>query len=182
MRNALAAALIWSVAASAHAQGAPTAPPLALVHPDQPAAAPIVLTLQDALQRAQALDAQYQSSVADAAIASGDRAQAKAGLLPAFSATTQYLGNQSNGVNPNGRFVSMDGVNMYRAWAVMHQEISAATFSLTPLRKAQALELAAQAKLEVAQRGLAVTVTRNYYALVAAERKYATAQQPAQQA
>jgi outer membrane protein TolC len=181
MRNALAAALIWSVAASAHAQGAPTAPPLALVHPDQPAAAPIVLTLQDALQRAQALDAQYQSSVADAAIASGDRAQAKAGLLPAFSATTQYLGNQSNGVNPNGRFVSMDGVNMYRAWAVMHQEISAATFSLTPLHRAEAAEASAKAKVEVAQRGLAVTVTRNYYALVTAERKYATAQVSAQQ-
>src|SRR5439155_956843 len=38
------------------------------------------------------------------------------------------------------------------------------------------------ARLEVAQRGLAVTVTRDYYALVTAERKYATAQQAAAQA
>src|SRR5206468_547525 len=47
---------------------------------------------------------------------------------------------------------------------------------------ARADELSAEAKREVAERGLAVTVTRRYYALVAAERKYATAQQGAQQA
>ena len=50
------------------------------------------------------------------------------------------------------------------------------------LRKAQAAEAAAQAKLEVAQRGLVVTVTRNYYAFISAQRKYATAQLAAQQA
>jgi len=164
------------------AQDVQTGPPVNLIQPEAPSGPPLVLTLQDALQRAKQNDAQFQASAADSASAREDRVQAKAGLLPALSHTTQYLGNQSNGVNPNGRFVSMDGVNMYRSWAVLHQELSPNTFMLTPLRKAQALELAAQAKLEVAQRGLAVTVTRNYYALVAAERKYATAQQAAQQA
>jgi outer membrane protein TolC len=178
----VAAAVVWSVAAVAYAQDAPTAPPLVLVHPDPPSAPPVVLTLQDALQRARNNDVQFQSAVADAAIASGDRAQARASLLPALSATTQYLGNQANGVNPNGRFVSMDGVHMYRAWAVVHQEISPAILALTPLRRAQAAEAAARARVEVAQRGLAVTVTRSYYALVTAERKYATAQLGAQQA
>jgi outer membrane protein TolC len=52
----------------------------------------------------------------------------------------------------------------------------------TPLRKAEAAVAMAAARLEIAQRGLAVTVTRNYYALVAAQRKYATAQLAAQQA
>jgi len=164
------------------AQDVQTGPPVNLIQPEAPSGPPLVLTLQDALQRAKQNDAQFQASASDAASAREDRVQAKAGLLPALSHTTQYLGNQSKGVNPNGRFVSMDGVNMYRSWAVLHQELSPNTFMLTPLRKAQALELAAQAKLEVAQRGLAVTVTRNYYALVAAERKYATAQQAAQQA
>ncbi len=51
-----------------------------------------------------------------------------------------------------------------------------------PLRKARAAEAAAHAKLEIAQRGLVVTVTRSYYAFVSAQRKYATAQQAAQQA
>jgi outer membrane protein len=164
------------------AQDVQTSPPVNLIQPEAPSGPPLVLTLQDALQRAKQNDAQFQASASDAASAREDRVQAKAGLLPALSHTTQYLGNQPNGVNPNGRFVSLDGVNMYRSWAVLHQELSPNTFMLTPLRKAQALELAAQAKLEVAQRGLAVTVTRNYYALVAAERKYATAQQAAQQA
>ena len=60
---------------------------------------------------------------------------------------------------------------MYRVWGVLHQDITAATFSQTPLHKAEAAEAAALARVEVAQRGLVVTVTRNYYALVAAERK-----------
>jgi outer membrane protein TolC len=166
----------------AHAQDVQTGPPLLLVQPEGAAAPPVVVTLQDALQRAKLNDLQFQSSVADVDIAREDRIQSRSGLLPNLSYTTQYLGNQANGVNPNGRFVSMDGVHMYRAWGVLRQEFSPNTFTRAPLRKAQATEAAAQAKLEVAQRGLAVTVTKNYYALVAAQRKYATAQQSAQQA
>ena len=143
--------------------------------------APLTLTLHDALERARQNDTQFQSAVADASLAREDRVQAKAGLLPAFSATVQYLGNQANGVNPNGRYVSLDGVNMYRAWAVMRQDLSPGTFAALPLQKAKATEVLAQAKLEVAERGLVVTVTRSYYTLVTAERRYATAQQAAQQ-
>jgi outer membrane protein len=156
--------------------------PPALVRPDAAAGPPLTLTLQDALERAKQNDVQFQAASADADVASEDRVQAKAGLFPAFSATTQYLGNQANGVNPNGRFVSLDGVNMYRAWAVMRQDLSPSTFAAAPLHRAKALEAVARAKLDVAERGLAVTVTRNYYALVIAERRYATAQQAAQQA
>jgi outer membrane protein TolC len=178
----LAVAVALSTASWASAQEAQTAPPLVLVHPEGAAGPPAVLTLQDALQRARQNDVQFQSAVADAAIAREDRAQARAALFPALSNTTQFLGNSPNGVNPNGRFVSLDGVEMYREWGVAHQEFSANTFTLAPLRKARAAEAAAQAKLDVAQRGLAVTVTRNYYALVVAQRKYANAQQSAQQA
>src|SRR5262249_40224966 len=49
-------------------------------------------------------------------------------------------------------------------------------------KKARAAEAAAQAKREVAERGLAVTVTKAYYALVVSQRKYASAQQSAAQA
>jgi outer membrane protein TolC len=142
----------------------------------------MVITLQDALARAQVNDAQFQASVSDAQIAHEDAVQARASLLPAFSHTTQYLGNQANGVNPNGRFVSLDGVKMYRAWGVLHQELSPSVLMKTPLNRARAAEAAAEARLEVAQRGLAVTVTRAYYALVVAQRKYAATQTAAQQA
>ena len=176
------AAVIILGVSGLRAQEAQTGPPLSLVHPEAPSGPPLVLTLQDALERAKQNDSQFQATVADADIARENRVQAKAGLLPAFSHTTQYIGNQANEVNPNGRFVSMDGVNMYRSWAVVHQELSPNTLMRTPFRKAQALEAAAQAKVEIAQRGLAVTITRNYYAMVVAQRKYATAQQAAQQA
>jgi outer membrane protein TolC len=167
-------------AANAGAQNGP-AVPLALAHPDAPSGAPLVVTLADALQRAKQNEPQFLASAAEAANAADDRAQAKASMLPAFGATTQYLGNQSSPELRTGRFVAMDGVNMYRAWLTAHQEISTGTFTGAPLRKADAAAEAAKARLDVAQRGLAVTVTRNYYGLIAAERKYATAQLSAQQ-
>jgi outer membrane protein TolC len=180
----LAAAVVLAGAIAAGAQDVPVPAPPLLAHPEAPGAPPATITLQDALQRARQNETQFQAVVADAAIAREDRVQAKAGLLPAFSATTQYLGNQAtpDNVNPNGRFVSMDGVNMYRAWAVMRQDLSPGVFMRTPLRKAEAAEAMAAARLEIAQRGLTVTVTRNYYGLVTAQRKYATAQLAAQQA
>jgi outer membrane protein TolC len=142
----------------------------------------VMITLQDALDRAKQNDAQFQTAVNDAEVAREDRVQARSTLLPGLSLTTQYLGNSPNGVNPNGRFVSLDGVKMYRAWGVAHQELSPNVLMRTPLLRAQAAEAAAQARLEVAQRGLGVTVTRTYYALVVAQRKYAAAQTAAQQA
>jgi len=180
MKPAALIALLLS-ASGALAQE-PQTPPLTLVQPEGAAGAPLVITLQDALDRARQNDQTFLSAAADAESAREDRVQARSSLLPSLSHTTQYLGNSPNGVNPNGRYVSLDGVKMYRSWAVVHQELSPNVLTMTPLRKAQALEAAAQAKLEVAQRGLGVTVTRNYYALVVAQRKYATAQQAVQQA
>jgi len=182
-RRSLAAGFALTLAAPAGARAQTTqAAPLPLVQLERQAATPAVITLQDALARAKANDDQLQASIADAQSAHEDRTQAKASMLPSLSFTTQYLGNQANGVNPNGRFVSLDGVNMYRVWGVLHQEITANTVTLAPYHKAEASEAAAQARLQIAQLGLAVTVTKNYYALVIAQRKYATAQQAAQEA
>jgi outer membrane protein TolC len=159
-------------------------PPLTLAQPPGDTAAPIVITLTDALERAKQNDQQFQAASADADVAHDDRVQARASLLPAFSYSLQYLGNSPTpgNVAPNGRFVSLDGVNMYRNWAQVHEDLSANVLLGTPVRRATALEAVAQAKLEVARRGLAVTVTSKYYALVVAERKYATAQQGTDQA
>jgi outer membrane protein TolC len=182
-RSFAAAALLVSASlVSAQDQQPPGGPPLTLVHPEGAVGPPLTITLQDAIERAKENDGQLQAAVGDAAVAREDRVQARAALFPAISYTTQYLGNAPNGINPNGRFVSLDGVKMYRAWGVARQEVSPNLFTAAPLRRAQALEAVAQAKLEIAQRGLVVTVTRNYYGLIAAERKYATAQAAAQQA
>jgi outer membrane protein len=166
---------------SVYAQQTETTP-FQLVQPQGQAAPPPLITLQDALDRAQKLDAQYQLAISNAAIAREDRVQARSSLLPGVSQTTQYLGTQGNGVLPSGRFVSNDGVHVYRSWGVVHQDVTADTFMKTSYRRAQAAEALANARVEVAQRGLTVIVTRNYYTFVTSQRKYATAQQALQQA
>ncbi len=137
----------------------------------------ITVTLQDALERARKNDPLFLSAISDAKIAHEDRIQARAALLPTISATTQFLGTQGNGITPNGRYVTQDGVHVYRAWGVLHEDLSPSTFMATGLHRAAAAEALATARTEIARRGLTVAVTKVFYGLVVAQRKYATAQQ-----
>src|SRR5919204_1086934 len=130
-------------------------PNVQLVQPQGPAAPPPVITLQDALDRAKQLDAQYNLAVTEAAVAREDRIQAKSSLLPSVSHTTQYLGTQGNGKLPSGRFVTNDGVHVYRSWGILHQDITPNTFFKNNYLRAQAAEALAAARAEIAQRGLA---------------------------
>ena len=140
---------------------------------------PITITLKDALDRAQKNDAGYLTAVGDAKSAHEDRQQARNAMLPSFSGTTQFLNTQATG-NPQigeGRFVTNDGVHVYRAWVVFHQDFSPTTYMMTGIHRADALQAIANARAEIARRGLTVTVTSFYYALAVAQRKYSTAQQ-----
>jgi outer membrane protein len=157
-------------------------PPIQLVAPGGQTAPPPVITLQDALDRAKRNDTQYLSAINDALIAREDVLQTKNSMRPTITSITNYLGTQGNGLTPNGRFVTNDGVHVYRAWGVAHEDLSPNNVFRTGYHRAQAAEALANAKVEIAQRGLVVTVTRNYYALVTSQRKYATAQQSAQTA
>jgi outer membrane protein TolC len=139
--------------------------------------APLTLTLKDALERAQKNDPQFLSAVSNAKLAREDRVQARASLLPSLGLRSEFLNAQGNGVNPESRFITNDGVHVYREWSMVHQDLSPTTLTRTGYRLARAIEALAQAKAEVARRGLAVTVTRAYYTLLNAQRKYATAQQ-----
>jgi outer membrane protein TolC len=148
-----------------------------LLHPSAPGqAAPTTVTLQDALERARKLDATLLSATYDAKSAREDRIQARNAMLPTISESTQYLNTQGNGKISDGRSVTQDGVHVYRQWAVYHQDLSPGLLMGTAYTRAKAAEAMATAKAEIARRGLAVTVTKNYYALVVAQRKYATAQ------
>jgi len=135
------------------------------------------LTLKDALALAQKNDPQLLAAAYDAKVAQEDRVQARAALLPSLSGRSEYLGTQGNGKLPSGRFVTNDGVHVYREWAVVHQDLSPGTFTRVAVSRAAAAESIARAKVEIARRGLAATVTKAYYTLLAAQRKYATAQQ-----
>lgn len=150
-----------------------------LVEPPGPGQStpPVTITLQDALDRARKNDAGYLAAVGDAKSAHEDRQQARNAMLPSLNDSTQYLNTQGNGQTPEGRFVTNDGVHVYREWAVLHQDLSPNTYMLTGIHRADALEAIAKAKSEIARRGLTVTVTRTYYALAVSQRNYSTAQQ-----
>lgn len=177
-------AFVTPAAAQTVGGAAPSAPPVQLEQPSVPGepAPPQTITFQDALERARKVEPTYLSAALDAKIAREDRVQARAALLPSVGYTTQYLGTQGNGHLPSGRYVTNDGVHVYRAWGVFRQDFSPSALMLTGYRRASAGEALARAKAEIARRGLTVTVTKAYYALVVSQRKYATAQQSLEQA
>ncbi len=143
---------------------------------------PQTITLQDAIARAQRIYSPYLSTLADAKFAQEDRRQARNAMLPSVGYTQQYLGTQGNGRTPTGRFVTNDGVHVYRAWGVVHEDVPAGFFSAASYKRAAAGAALADAKAEIARRGLVVTVTKAFYTLLAAQRKYASAQQTVTQA
>ncbi|HZT68670.1 MAG TPA: TolC family protein [Terriglobia bacterium] len=145
-------------------------------------AAPLTLTLQDALERAEKYNPQFQAAVTAAKVARENVVQARAAMLPSADYTMQDLVTQGNGRLASGRYVTNDGVHVYRAWGVFHQTLSADTFTLAGYHHATSAEALARAQQEIARRGLKVAVTQAYYALVVAERGYATAQQALDQA
>jgi outer membrane protein TolC len=138
---------------------------------------PVTVTFKDALERARKLDPTLVGAMSDAKSAHEDRIQARNTMLPTISESTQYLNTQGNGGKiSDGRFVTSDGVHVYRQWGILRQDLSPATLMGTAYTHAKAAEALANAKSEIARRGLTVTVTKDYYGLVVAQRKYATAQ------
>ena len=170
----------------ANAQSAPEESSVQLMEPPSTnqAGPPVTVTLKDAIDRARKNDATYLAALGDTRSAHEDRLQARNAMLPSFSNLSAFLNTQATN-NPEigeGRFVTNDGVHVYREWAVMHQDLSPNVYLMNGLHRAGAAEAITRAKEEIARRGLTVTVTKLYYALVAAQRKYASAQQSLDQA
>jgi outer membrane protein TolC len=163
---------LFPLAAVGFAQGQP---PQAAPGPTL-SAAPATLTLQDALARARLYEPQFLAAQNAADLAREDIRQARAALYPSVGLSSQYLNAQGNGELPIGRYVTQDGVHVYREWAVFHQDLTPGTFTKSGVHRATAAEAVASAKTEIARRGLTVTVTKAYYALVSGQRKYASAQ------
>jgi outer membrane protein TolC len=141
--------------------------------------APLTLTLQDALARARANSVQFQAALTDQGLAQQDKVQARAALLPSINYDTAYIHTQGNGTT-SGVFIANNGVHEYISQGDIHQVVGYAEIS--NFRRAGALESVARAKAEIAARGLVVTVVQGYYGLIAAQRKYANAQQAAAEA
>jgi outer membrane protein TolC len=141
-----------------------------------PSDAPLTITLQDALERARANNPQYLSARTDAALAHEDTVQARAALLPAINYETQYLYTQGGTGSDVPRFIANNSVHEYIAQGNAHEVLNVGPGSIADYRRARAAEAVARARSEIATRGLVVTVTQTYYALVVTQRKYANAQ------
>ncbi len=81
---------------------------------------PVTITLHDALALAEKNDPGLLAAAGDAAAAREDRKQARAALYPSLSGRSEYLGTEGNGKLAESRFVTNDGVHVYRDWAVVH--------------------------------------------------------------
>ena len=162
---------------SAPAQEKTVAVELAELPNPDPSKPPIVITLTGAIEQARKVDAHFQSALTDAKLTHEDRTQARNAILPTVSYTSQALLTQGNGGRTAvGRFVTNDGVHVYRSWGVVHEELSPGNYLGATYREARAAAAMASAKAEIAKRGLTVTVTKLYYGLAVAQRKFATAQ------
>jgi outer membrane protein TolC len=171
---------LLALSLAAFAQTVPT-PPAATGTDLSAVGAPTTLTLQDALQRAQANSPDFRAALTELGLAHEDRVQGRAGLLPNVNYGTDLIYTQGNGTRSNTpSYIANNGVHEYISQANVHQAISLAAFG--DYRKAAAAEALARARAEIAARGLVVTVVQAYYGLVVAQRKYGTEQLAAEEA
>lgn len=133
-----------------------------------------VITLETAIARARQYGGQIDAANLTLLQAREDTAQVRAARLPSLSAFNQFIYTEGNGT-PSGVFVANDGVHVYNEQAVVHEEVLA-LLRKGEVKRAQAAEAIAQAKVQVAARGLNGAAIQNYFAIVAAQRRLANTQ------
>lgn len=169
-----------------------TAPGQASVNAQQAAqpSAPIVITLEEALKRAQLNEPNFASALADAKVAGLDKPIARAGLLPSARYNGQGIYVQPNRLNdtggegvttPDPKFVSADArPREYISQGIVEETLSMG--GIAAVRRADAAAAVASAELEIARRGLVSTVTGLFYGVAAADHKLAIAEQAEKEA
>ena len=137
-------------------------------------APPLTLTFQDALTRAKANAVDFLQARTEAGIAREERVQARAALLPAVNYNNEAIYTQPRNSEAGLVFIANNSVHEYVSQGNVHEELGLG--NAYEYRRTQAAEALARARYEIAARGLIVTVAENYYGLVVAQRKYATAE------
>lgn len=147
-------------------------------------AAPVKITLDEAIKRAEANEPTYAAARAESAASGLDRMNARAGLLPSVLFHNQMLYTQPNGLlnqagqgaaaQPAPRFIANNAIREYASQAVVDETIGLA--GVAAVHRADATAALAEAQLEVVRRGLVAAVTALYYGLAAADDKVAVAQ------
>src|SRR5579864_8421007 len=91
--------------------GAQTAPPADTGNSNP---GPTMITLADALQRAQHTNPEYRSAVTDYGFAREDRVQSRAAILPNANYNNQFVYTEPNGTRSNlSTYIANNGVHEY---------------------------------------------------------------------
>ena len=134
----------------------------------------VSISLEDAIKRAQSSSTAFAASNTDAQVAQSERTIARSALLPNVVYHNQYLYTQGTGAPNSFRFIANNAVHEYVSQGSVTETIGGA--ALADYRRSTAEAAAARARLEVARRGLVVTVVGNYYGVFASDAKLAVAQ------
>ena len=175
----LGSAVFLAPAVAASAQNAPGQVMADAGQNQNATAAPLTVTLQDAIERARKNSPEFHAALTEYGVAKENRVQSRAALLPSVNYQAAYLYTQGNGT-PAARFIANNGVHEYISQGNAHQAFSLET--VADYRRTLAAEAMAKARAEIAARGLVVTVVELYYGFATAQRKYATGQRAAGEA
>ncbi|MFZ0705951.1 MAG: TolC family protein [Candidatus Korobacteraceae bacterium] len=126
--------------------------------------------MADALDRAKANSPVFQAALTQYGLAREDRVQARAALLPGINYNNSFIYTQGNGT-PSGVFIANNGVHEYISQGIAHEALGFGSFA--DYHRAVAMQALAQARAEIATRGLVVTVVQNFYGALASHDKTA---------
>jgi outer membrane protein TolC len=153
--------------------------------------APMVITLDEAIHRAQANEPNFAVARAEAKATALDRSIARAAQLPNAVYHNQFLYTQGNGIGATKAadgsvtpalpvFIANNAVHEYMSQAAVTETIGLK--GIADVRLADATAARAAAEYEVARRGLVATVVGLYYTLSADEHKVTVAERAANEA
>ena len=139
-----------------------------------------VITLDEAIRRAEANEPAFAAALADRRVAEIDHSIARSAFLPSAIYHNQVLYTQPNGQSnnagqigsqPSPIFIANNAVREYASQAVINETLGLQ--QVAGLKAVTAAAARAQAELEIARRGLVATVVALYYGVTNTERKAA---------
>jgi len=155
-----------------------------------PSDKPEVITLDEAIRRAEANEPNFASAKASSRVAGLDKSVALGSLLPSVVYHNQALYTEPNGLqNQAGqgagaqaspKFIANNAVREYASQATINETLGLAGYA--GIRRADAASAMAAAELEVSRRGLVAAVTALFYGSLAADHKLAVAERAHQEA
>jgi outer membrane protein TolC len=152
-------------------------------------AAPPSITLEQAITMARANEPTFAAAAGNARIAALDHSIARSALLPNATFHNQYLYTQPNRLHSDTAaigaqslpvFIANNSVHEYTSQAVVNETLGLPQ-TIAVSRTAAAAAVAA-AQLEIARRGLVLTVTGLFYQGLAADHRVAVARRAASEA